>query len=242
MDKTEIINLTEASGVSDNDYVMVDSPTQGVRKYKASNFIGGEPTLTTKSITANGTYEAVDDNAQGYSEVTVNVSDVGGTLPDGYSIKVDANDMYILGHASSMSAYFVNNMIRIVWGGGSDIANSVNGQILLNNTIRAGVSKLKYKFNATNSYEKGTASDLRPLIIGVSPNKYTGGVYTNITHNAGSNNIFSRCVDYRANDSNNFNKDIEGYVDLSNLNLTGDIYILVSCCGWTIDIKELSLE
>ena len=73
MDKTEIINLTEASGVSDNDYVMVDSPTQGVRKYKASNFIGGEPTLTTKSITANGTYEAVDDNAQGYSEVTVNV-------------------------------------------------------------------------------------------------------------------------------------------------------------------------
>jgi hypothetical protein len=38
MDKTEIINLTEASGVSDNDYVMIDSPTLGVRKYSASNF------------------------------------------------------------------------------------------------------------------------------------------------------------------------------------------------------------
>ncbi len=74
MDKTEIINLTEASGVSDNDYVMVDSPTQGVRKYLASNLQGGEPTLKTKSITANGTYEAINDNAQGYSEVTVNVS------------------------------------------------------------------------------------------------------------------------------------------------------------------------
>ena len=79
-EKTEIINLTEASGVSDNDYVMIDNPTQGVRKYKAINFIGGEPTLTTKSITANGTYEAVDDNAQGYSEVTVNVA----SSPDWY--------------------------------------------------------------------------------------------------------------------------------------------------------------
>lgn len=73
MDKTEIINLTEASGVSDNDYVMIDSPTLGVRKYSASNLQGGEPTLKTKSITANGTYEAINDNAQGYSEVTVNV-------------------------------------------------------------------------------------------------------------------------------------------------------------------------
>lgn len=40
-EKTEIINLTEASGVSANDYVMVDSPTQGVRKVLASNFQGG---------------------------------------------------------------------------------------------------------------------------------------------------------------------------------------------------------
>ena len=30
-------------------------------------------TLTTKSISANGTYDAEDDNADGYSEVTVNV-------------------------------------------------------------------------------------------------------------------------------------------------------------------------
>lgn len=32
-----------------------------------------EPTLITKSITANGTYSANDDNADGYSQVTVNV-------------------------------------------------------------------------------------------------------------------------------------------------------------------------
>lgn len=39
---------------------------------------GGGGTLVTKSITANGTYSAEDDNADGYSEVTVNVSGGGG--------------------------------------------------------------------------------------------------------------------------------------------------------------------
>ncbi len=35
---------------------------------------GGGSTLITKTITANGTYNASDDSADGYSEVTVNVS------------------------------------------------------------------------------------------------------------------------------------------------------------------------
>lgn len=37
-----------------------------------------EKTLTTKTITANGTYDAEDDNADGYSSVTVNVPSSGG--------------------------------------------------------------------------------------------------------------------------------------------------------------------
>lgn len=39
---------------------------------------GGGPVLTTKAITANGTYNASSDNADGYSSVTVNVSGGGG--------------------------------------------------------------------------------------------------------------------------------------------------------------------
>ena len=39
---------------------------------------GGGATLITKSITANGTYNASSDNADGYSSVTVNVSGGGG--------------------------------------------------------------------------------------------------------------------------------------------------------------------
>ena len=34
---------------------------------------GGSATLIEKSVTANGTYNASDDNADGYSKVTVNV-------------------------------------------------------------------------------------------------------------------------------------------------------------------------
>ena len=41
---------------------------------------GGSATLITKNITANGTYNASSDNADGYSSVTVNVSGGGGGL------------------------------------------------------------------------------------------------------------------------------------------------------------------
>lgn len=40
---------------------------------------GGSPTLTTKTITVNGTYNASSDNADGYSSVTVNVP-TGSTI------------------------------------------------------------------------------------------------------------------------------------------------------------------
>lgn len=39
----------------------------------ASGYGGGSATLITKTITANGTYSAEDDDADGYSSVTVNV-------------------------------------------------------------------------------------------------------------------------------------------------------------------------
>ena len=43
---------------------------------------GGGSTLISKTITANGTYDASDDSADGYSEVTVNISSklVSGTF------------------------------------------------------------------------------------------------------------------------------------------------------------------
>ena len=42
------------------------------------NYSGTTPTLITKNITQNGTYNASSDSADGYSQVTVNVSGGGG--------------------------------------------------------------------------------------------------------------------------------------------------------------------
>ena len=64
---------TQGTGTSggyitqDSDGYVVLSPTNGV------------PTLTSKTITANGTYNASSDSATGYSNVTVNVSG-GGSM------------------------------------------------------------------------------------------------------------------------------------------------------------------
>lgn len=53
---------------------------------------GTTPTLITKTITENGTYDAEDDDADGYSEVTVNVSGGGdGFLIGGQTVRIKNN-------------------------------------------------------------------------------------------------------------------------------------------------------
>ena len=49
-----------------------------VEKLELTGSGGGDATLITKTITANGTYSAEDDDADGYSEVTVNVPTPAG--------------------------------------------------------------------------------------------------------------------------------------------------------------------
>ena len=75
-----ILTLGEASGISENDDILVDSPTLGSRRIKAKYFQGGDPVLAEKTITENGIYNASTDNADGYSTVSVNVS--GGANPN----------------------------------------------------------------------------------------------------------------------------------------------------------------
>ena len=58
------------SVTQDQDGYIVLPPTGG----------GSSPTLITKNITANGTYNASSDSADGYSSVTVNVSGGGGDI------------------------------------------------------------------------------------------------------------------------------------------------------------------
>ena len=58
------------------DYSLYGSFTLVIEKQVG----GGGSTLITKTITQNGTYDAEDDDADGYSSVTVNVSGGGGLV------------------------------------------------------------------------------------------------------------------------------------------------------------------
>lgn len=68
----------EISG--NNVYLDLPSALYGTYTVKVVQKSGGGSTLIEKTITANGVYNASDDNADGYSKVTVNVSGGGGGL------------------------------------------------------------------------------------------------------------------------------------------------------------------
>lgn len=67
-----IRDYPEVSDVETDDYVLLDHASYGSRKIKASKL--GSPTLITKTITTNGTYNASDDDADGFSQVVVDVN------------------------------------------------------------------------------------------------------------------------------------------------------------------------
>lgn len=56
---------------------------------------GSAPTLITKSITQNGTYNAIDDNADGYSEVEVDVEGGGEESVIGEVIMLTSNNPFV---------------------------------------------------------------------------------------------------------------------------------------------------
>lgn len=64
---------------------------------------GTTPTLTTKNITQNGTYNASSDNADGYSSVTVNVSGGGGND--------NLSNLYCWKTTSAAPSYFRNKLV-----------------------------------------------------------------------------------------------------------------------------------
>lgn len=66
---------------------------------------GSTPTLITKNITANGTYNASSDNADGYSSVTVNVSGGGGTTTYSYP-ELKGGNYYVLDDETIVPMYF----------------------------------------------------------------------------------------------------------------------------------------
>lgn len=77
-DNPYIFGLDYAPSGPDFSIAAYDT-NQHTIKVEKIEFVDGPLNLIAKSITANGTYNASSDNADGYSSVTVNVSSGGGT-------------------------------------------------------------------------------------------------------------------------------------------------------------------
>lgn len=74
--------LEPLSVTQNGDYM----PPTGTDGFDSVHVAVPAATLTTKSITQNGTYNASQDNADGYSSVTVNVSGGGGAVVQPLSV------------------------------------------------------------------------------------------------------------------------------------------------------------
>lgn len=112
---------------------------------------GAAPTLVTKSITANGTYNASSDNADGYSSVTVNVQASGtNVIHVQYIASADA----LSTSAGGNTLAYYNNYISPNIAG---LTEYVCWTMVTNNTATGNYAKSSYHFgnsniNSTNKY------------------------------------------------------------------------------------------
>lgn len=119
------------------------------------------PTLISKTITENDTYYAEDDNADGYSEVTVNVQ--GGAtpfVPQFTETKIADNTA----HASSFTLtedYANYDMVKIVWYESATVSGFLyTTPDILDEIFAVGVGKLCINKPSTNYYACYTKSGL----------------------------------------------------------------------------------
>lgn len=122
--------------------------TQDANGYVVLSSTNGVPTLITKSITANGTYNASSDNATGYSSVTVNVQASGGTMNISDSASIPYTGTLTFSNVSKSPSAFV-----MEWDRGD--ASSGYNQIPISNNYIASVS---YDGATTDGWYYGSLS------------------------------------------------------------------------------------
>ena len=107
----------------------------------------GSASLTTKSVTANGTYNASSDNASGYSSVTVNVSGSSGmNIQAALGMVTKANQAY---EATDLSIKVAKTgTYTVSWDGCRSSTSGTNGsRIYINGTAQTAYTT----FDATNT-------------------------------------------------------------------------------------------
>lgn len=90
---SELTSIANAIRTKGGTSASLSFPTEFVEAINNISGGGGGSTLITKTITTNGTYSAEDDDADGYSEVTVNVH-TGVDIPV-FELQFDSNGDFV---------------------------------------------------------------------------------------------------------------------------------------------------
>ena len=115
---------------------------------------GGGGTLITKNITQNGTYNAQDDNADGYSQVNVSVSGGGGIelIPIQYIESVGGSDDNAAYFRTGLTLSDISKIIidfsldsvstrnNIFGCRAALLANNTSGKIMMTNSVNTSAS------------------------------------------------------------------------------------------------------
>lgn len=176
----------------------------------------------SKTIIANGIYSAEDDGYTGYSEVTVNVfepqvdyTNICGLYTNGLQTS--------LGKHSMVSNYFNGSTVGCSWNGTIDL-------------VEAGYSKMHYKaYIGPNSYDTQYNQNIRPVIIGVSPNTYNTMQYVN---QSTASSVYTAYDIYPSSDYKDVT--VEGVIDFSNE--TDPQYLLIVATGHDFEMLDMWFE
>lgn len=177
-DLTDVADAIRTKGGTSS---LLSFPTGFVNAVEAIQTGGGSATLIEKSITANGTYNASSDNADGYSKVVANVpntyaaGDEGKVVSNGALVAqtsdtVTANDTYDTTLINSLT-------VNVSGGGGGNVAaiNILNGVSIVPGYIDAG---------GNLSSQSSTTREITTDYIDVSGH-LSGHIYTVYTGSGG---------------------------------------------------------
>lgn len=151
--ETQTLKITTGGGIQPEGTVVLETNgTHDVSQYEFAevNVPSEEPTLVTKEITENGTYNATDDNADGYSSVVVNIESSGGggeeVIQETYA-------------GTDIANYYAKIRELMISGKLSNVKININSEITCNGgknlTVTAGsisTKELTYKIGEGTIY------------------------------------------------------------------------------------------
>ena len=146
---------------SDNMFFDVENSakygTYTIKVEQESGGGGGGSTLIEKAITANGTYDASDDSADGYSKVTVNVS--GGSsknvqVADGMNMVNTTSYTAVSGQSIEVA---VAGTYDVYWTGYRSSTSGTSGTQLYINETAHGTAQTSFSNNGQSVHLTGVS-------------------------------------------------------------------------------------